>query len=293
MSQPKVLVAGATGYLGKHVIQALHAAGYPVRALARDADRLGEVRELCTEVVVAEATRPETLDDLVGDATVFFSSLGKHDFKRKPTAWDIDYRANMNLLERVRTSGVAHIVFVSAIGGERLRHRGIATAQARESVVDAIVAGEAAWTILRPSGFFNDMADFFNMAASGTAWVLGDGSARMAPIHGADLAAFAVEKIGDPSARMKSFDVGGPDSLTYLEIVELAFAALGRPVKTRRLPDWVLSAAPPVVGVVNPFVADLIRAIAIMAREGADAPNTGTHHLADFYAELARRTSAA
>ncbi|NOZ02820.1 MAG: NmrA family NAD(P)-binding protein, partial [Deltaproteobacteria bacterium] len=55
LGKDMVLVAGATGYLGKHVVRALHEAGFPVRALARKAERLGDVRELCDEVVVAQA----------------------------------------------------------------------------------------------------------------------------------------------------------------------------------------------------------------------------------------------
>jgi len=289
MARPKVLVAGATGYLGKYVIRALHREGYAVRALARDPERLADTRQLCTDIVVAEATDPKTLNDVIGDSKVLFSSLGKHDFKRNTTAWDIDYQANMNLLERAKAAGIEHIVFVSVLNGPRLKELGVASAKAREGVVEAIQASGIAWTILRPSGFFNDMADFFNMAARGTAWIVGDGSARLTPVHGADLADFAVQCIGDPAARGRAFDVGGPDSLTYRAIVELAFHALGKPVRTRRVPDFLLRFTPRLVGLFNPFVADLIRAVAFMSKEGAEAPCFGTHHLADFYAELAAK----
>lgn len=289
MSLPKVLVAGATGYLGKYVVKALHAAGYPVRALARDPSRLGEVRPLCAEVVTAEATKPETLGDLVGDATVLVSSLGKHDFKRSPTTWEIDYQANMNLLERAKTGGVERVVFVSVLRGPELRRRGIRAAQAREGVVDAIEASGLDWTIVRPNGFFNDMADIFEMAVGGTAWLVGDGAVKMNPIHGEDLARFVVEKLGDPAAHRASFDVGGPDVLTYPEIIELAFAAVGKPPRTRSAPGWLFSAATPLVGLVNPVAGDLLRAVTILLEEGAVAPCYGTHHLADFYAELAAK----
>ena len=75
MEKAKVLVAGATGYLGKYVIEALHREGYRIRALVRNAERLAELKVLCDEIVVAEATKPETLTELIGDATVVFSSL--------------------------------------------------------------------------------------------------------------------------------------------------------------------------------------------------------------------------
>ncbi len=284
---PKVLVAGATGYLGGFVVESLHREGYPVRALARNPEKLGHRREMCTEVVVAEATKPDTLSGLAEGATILFSSLGKHDFKRRPNVWEVDFQANMNLLEAARIQGIGHVVFISVINGPLLRQRGIQTAEARERVVDAIQAAGLTWTILRPSGFFNDMADFFRMASRGTGWIIGDGTARMSPIHGADLADVVADKIGDPNALNRAFDVGGPDTLSYEDIMQLAFQALDKPPKLRRLPKWVVRSAAAMTSLVNPTVADLMRAIAVMSTEGANAPNYGHRHLADFFATLA------
>lgn len=284
---PKVLVAGATGYLGGHVIESLHRKGYPVRALARHPQKLGVRQDMCTEVVVAEATRPETLSGLAGGAKILFSSLGKHDFRRRPTVWQVDYQANMNLLGACREQGVEHVVFISVVNGPLLRKRGIRTAEARERVVDAIQASGLTWTILRPSGFFNDMADFFNMAAKGTGWMIGDGSAEISPIHGADLADFVAEKMGDANARNRAFDVGGPETLSCEAIMRLAFQALGQPPRLRRVPTWVAQGAAVLSAPFNSTVADLIRAITIMTSEGASAPNYGSHRLSEFFAALA------
>lgn len=287
----KVLVAGATGYLGKHVVRALSRDGHAVRALARHPDKLADVRELCAEVTLGEATKPETLDDVIGDASVWVSSLGKHDFERTTTAWDIDFAANRNLLERAKAATVRRIVFVSVFRGPALREEGISSAEARESVVDLIRDSGLSFAIVRPTGFFNDMADFFRMAVSGTAWIIGDERARMNPIHGADLADVIARAVN--GAANEEIDVGGPDALTQREMAELAFAALGKKAKIRRLPAWVVSAAARPVGLWNPFVADLLRAVASMSRDGAEAPKYGTHHLADFYAELAAAESDA
>jgi uncharacterized protein YbjT (DUF2867 family) len=292
MERHKVLVAGATGYLGKHVVRALHDAGYPVRALARKVERLGEVRALCTDVVEAEATKPETLDALVGDAKILFSSLGKHDFKRKPTVREIDYQANMNILERAKAGGVEHVVFISVVNGAELRQRGVGAATAREDVVDAIKASGLQWTIIRPTGFFNDMADIFQMAVRGTGWLLGDGSLRMNPIHGADLADFITQRIGDPKARGEDFPVGGPDVLTYREVLELAFRALGKEPKLRSVPMWTLKAGAPLVGLFSPMAKDVMDSFSVMTELQGTAPPHGTHHLADFYAELAEKARA-
>lgn len=286
-NRPKVLVAGATGYLGGHVVRALHAAGYAVRALARSEARLGELRSLCDEVFVGQATRPETLEGVIGEARIVFSSLGKHDFRRRPTPLEVDRDANLHLLRLAEAAGVERFVFISVLHGERLRDAGLMTASAREAVVDALEASPLGWTVLRPTGFFNDMRDFFGMAEKGTGWLIGDGNFRINPIHGADLAAEVVRCIGDPSARGRAFDVGGPDVLTQRQIFELAFAALGKTPRLRSLPPWVLSTMATIVSPFNSTVADLARSIRKLAEWDGVAPPHGTHHLADFYRELA------
>jgi uncharacterized protein YbjT (DUF2867 family) len=223
----------------------------------------------------------------VGDATVLVSSLGKHDFARKPTAWDVDFGANRNLLERAKAGGVQRVVFVSVFRGPALRAAGISSAEARERVVDLIHESGLSCAIIRPTGFFNDMEDFFRMAKSGTAYVIGDGTARMNPIHGADLADVIARAVGEPSDEDIEIDVGGPDLLTQVEMATLAFEALGTQAKIRRAPIWLLRSLAPPVSLWNPFMGDLLRAVAFLGTEGAEAPAHGTHHLADFYRELA------
>ena len=72
----KVLVAGATGYLGGYVARELKARGYFVRALARSPAKLEAIRDCLDEIVEAEVTRPETLAQVCGGIDVVFSSVG-------------------------------------------------------------------------------------------------------------------------------------------------------------------------------------------------------------------------
>ncbi len=290
MAKAKVLVAGATGYLGKYLIKALHREGYRIRALVRDPERLGEVKSLCDEIVVAEATRPETLGDLIGDATVVFSSLGKHDFKRKPSLLDVDYQANMNILQRAIEASVDHFVFVSALHSEQLKSLGVRLSQAREGVVEALQASGLEWTVVRPTGFFNDMADFFHMAEKGAGWVAGSGYSRMNPIHGADLADQIVRCIADPNSRNRAFNVGGPDVLTQREMYGLAFAALDKRMKVHRMPLWILRPISRVLGLFVPMAGAAFHYLYYLVKWEGVAPAYGTHHLKDFYQELALTT---
>ena len=73
----RVLVAGATGYLGGFVARAFAEHGWFVRAMARRPRKLGELALLLDEVVEGEVTRPETLAGICDGMDVVFSSAGR------------------------------------------------------------------------------------------------------------------------------------------------------------------------------------------------------------------------
>lgn len=71
-----VLVVGSTGYLGKHVIQALHNKGYRIRALVRNADRLGDLQSIVDDIFTADATDDSTLEGACNGIDIIISCLG-------------------------------------------------------------------------------------------------------------------------------------------------------------------------------------------------------------------------
>lgn len=284
----RVLVCGATGYLGGYVVEAARARGHRVRALVRSASRFREQGRDADEVFEGQATDPATLEGLCDGIDVVFSSLGNRTLRRKPTCWDVDERANLHVVARARAAGVRQFVFVSVLHGDRAR-RDVPQIEARERVVDDLKAGAMPWTIVRPSGFFNDMSEILEMARKGTAWVIGDGDTPFNPIHGADLAEVCVDAIGDPSAIGREIPAGGPGVLTMRQVAEAAFAALGRPPKIRSAPFWALRAAGAVIKPFNVNVASLLLMFTAFAGDDAVTDRYGTHHVEDFFRELAAR----
>lgn len=281
----RVVVAGATGYLGRHVVRALHRDGWRVRALVRDPARLGTARDACDEIFVGEATRPETLTGLFDGADAAFSSIGIRHFKRRPTFREVDGQANLNLVEAAEATGVRRYVFVSVLDGEEVRSLS-PLVEARERVVDRLGQSPMGATILRPTGFFNDMAEYLQMARRGRVWLIGDGSTRLNPIHGADLADVAAQVLADPDPpNVRS--VGGPDTFTQREIAKLAFDVLGTPVHTGRLPVWLVTALGYAATPISPNAGAILRMFALLGRRDAVGEPVGTHRLRDAFVELA------
>jgi len=107
---------------------------------------------------------------------------------------------------------------------------------AKERFVEELQHNNLDYCIVRPNGFFSDMTEFMKMAKKGKAELFGDGSFKMNPIHGSDLAEVCVSAIG---AQDKEIEVGGPEVYTHKEIVELAFKTLEKKSKISYMPEWV------------------------------------------------------
>ena len=233
----KILVAGATGYLGRFVVKALKERGYWVRALGRDAARLDSIKEYVDELFIGEVTNPSSLDGICDGIDVVFSSVGITRQKDGLTYTDVDYQGNRNLLSSAKTSDVSKFVYVHVLNAEKLQH--VAAVQAKQAFVDDLKRSTVDYTVVCPTGFFSDMDEFFAMACSGRVYLFGDGSNRINPIHGADLAEVCADALESPTRQM---DVGGPELFTYREIAELAFDILDKPKKITCFPKKLVSA---------------------------------------------------
>ncbi len=227
----RVLVAGATGYLGRFVVKAFKARGYWVRALGRSTEKLESIEEYADELTIGEVTDTDSLRGVCDDIDIVFSSVGITRQKDGVTYRDVDYQGNKNLLTVAEAAGVKQFIYVHVLGAEHMRH--VALVQAKQAFVDELEQSRLDHRIICPSGFFSDMEEFFEMARSGRVFLFGDGSNRINPIHGADLAEVCVDAA---EGKERKVEVGGPEVFTYRQIAELAFDVLDKPPKVMSTP---------------------------------------------------------
>ena len=212
----RVLVAGATGYLGRYVVLELRKRGYWVRALVRDRKKLGQPgRSLeppvlgdVDEVFVADATQPAGMAGLCDDIDVVFSSLGMTRPQGRRSYHDVDYQGNKNILDLAIHAKVRKFVYVSVF--RAAEYERLAIIKAHEDFVRALQASGTNYAIIRPTGYFSDMGEFFGMARSGRVFLIGDGSNRLNPIHGADLAEVCATAL---DTDVREVPAGGPRRL--------------------------------------------------------------------------------
>jgi len=277
----RVLVAGATGYLGNFVAQELKSRDYFVRALARSPEKLDHLHGSLDEIVEGEVTRPETLEHVCDGIDVVFSSIGITKQRNGLTFHDVDYQGNKNLLDIALRAGVRKFVYVSVFNGPKLRHLDIIAAH--EDFADELKASDIDCSVLRPTGYFSDMGEFFNMARNGRVYLVGSGHNRVNPIHGADLAVRCVDAI---EGSQREIDVGGPEIMTWREVAELAFAIQARPPKVTRIPAWLMWSVVRLVRLFNRHQGELLAFFATMATTDVVAPATGSHSLKEHFQKL-------
>ena len=224
-----VLVAGSTGHLGRPLVAELRRRGHRVRALVRDPSRAPEA----DEVAVADAAT-DPLDDAVSGVAAVFSALGgssRVDRGPRTPYRRLDTVPNLNLLRAAERAGVERFAYVTLLHADRMR--GNAYVDAHEEVVAALRASTVAATIIRANGFFSVYDELLDMARKGRARIVGDPDARSNPIHDADLAVACADAL---EAGVDEVEVGGPETLTRREEVELVNEAVGRGRSAKRMP---------------------------------------------------------
>lgn len=231
-----VFIAGATGYLGRHLCAEYRRRGWRVLALVRNATRAADLE--ANQLIEAEATKPETITGAMDGVDLVISSLGITRQADGLGYHEVDFQANMNLLAEALRSGVQRFAYIHVLHADRMK--GVPLADEKAAFVRELEAAGIASTVIAPSGYFSDMADFLAMARSGRVWLFGPGTHRINPIDGADLAAATAVAIAEERDWL---DVGGPETFTQIELADLAYEAVGRPVRITRLPDALRKAA--------------------------------------------------
>ena len=233
MAKNKVLLAGATGQLGGYITQELLSRNLETKIIVRDKHKV-KFDAPNLEIIEAEVTKPETLDNLFNGVDVVISTIGITRQKDGLTYMDVDYQVNKNLIDEAKKSGVQKFIYISVLNGEKLRQLKIC--EAKEKLGDYLKSSGLDYSIIRPNGFFSDMGDFLKMAKGGKVYLFGDGKLKLNPIHGEDLAKVVVDTINQDA---KEINIGGPDMLSQNDIAELALKAYSKPIKIIHLPDWI------------------------------------------------------
>lgn len=237
-----VLVTGASGYLGRHVIAELKQKGHRVRALVRQRDVLWKRGETLApavgaevdEIVMGDLTRPDTLKGICRNINVIISCVGlprNNTGTAAVTHEQLDYHGNRNLLiEAIQSGSVEKYIFVSHF--QQHLDPKMPIVDAKNRFMDDLQKSVMTSYTLRPHLFYAELLPFLYLAKTGRVW-LPETPRPFNPIHGRDVAAACVKGI---LAKEKEQDLGGPVTHDFESITRLAFEALGMEPKIHQGP---------------------------------------------------------
>lgn len=276
-----IVVAGATGALGRAACRALSDRGRRVRALVR---REGTRVEGAHEYVVADGLQPGTLTAAVDGAEAVFSCMGAPIVPRmgggRSGFESVDTVANVNLLRAAELAGVERFAYVSVAGG-RGALADLAYVRAHERVVDALRDSALTHAVVRPTGFFSAFESFLALARWGPVPVLGQRDARTNPIATEDLAEVCADAVENPAFGER--DVGGPEVITRGDIATMARAAVGRRPWSYRVPSGLVTFGARGLRWLHPRLAESVEFFARVGTVDCVAPPHGHRRLESWF----------
>lgn len=231
-----VLLAGATGVLGTEILKLLHPTDYHVRALIRHPEQEAIVRAYCDEVFVGDATDPVAIRGACQEIDIVLTTVGKSIslFTNSAASFhDINYQANLNLLNEAQAAGVSRFVYISIFGSETSPKLRVGWVQ--ELFARQLMQSGLNHTIIKPVGFFSGLHDLIIMGKKGIVITPGDGACLTNAIHQHDLAQVCVQCL---EAGPPVMEVGGPEIHSRNEVAQLVAEHIG--ARKLNVPVWLV-----------------------------------------------------
>ncbi|MCZ7457229.1 SDR family oxidoreductase [Streptomyces sp. WMMC940] len=289
---PRCLVTGATGYVGGRLVPELLDAGFRVRCMARSPEKLrdhpwaGRV-----EAVRGDVTDPDSLGEALRDVDVAYYLV--HGLRSGPSFEDADRKAAGAFADRAGGAGVGRIVYLGGLTpAEVPGHELSPHLRSRAEVGEIFLRSSVPATVLRAAVVIGSGSASFEMLRYLTerlpvmvtpSWV----STRVQPIAVRDVLRYLVGSARMPADVNRSFDIGGPDVMTYERMMrryaEVAGLPrrliLGVPMLTPRLSSlWIGLVTPVPPALARPLAESLRHEVVCrehdIARHVPDPPGT-------------------
>ncbi|MFO0752400.1 MAG: complex I NDUFA9 subunit family protein [Thermodesulfovibrionales bacterium] len=227
-------VAGATGFIGSHLMRGLAAARLAARCLVRNPEKARRCTAAGMAVVTGDITDRESLRGKLDGCSVAVHLVGIIEEKGEMTFERVHVRGTGNLVEEAKSAGVRHFFYQSALGassGAKAQY-----AKTKAEAEEIVRASGIPFTIFRPSlvvgegdGFTTRMKELISLGPFVP--VPGSGEARLQPLYVEDWVKCFLGLFSDPSRSAglpsRLFELGGPEHLTYNEIINQLMEAMG------------------------------------------------------------------
>lgn len=253
----KVFVTGGTGFVGKGILARLHEEGHHAVCLVRPGSE-GKITRShnghITEVVSDLFDTVSLANAMEGcDAVIHLVGIIREQPKKGVTFPRLHVDATKHVLEAAKRCGIQRFVHMSALGA---REQATSPYHQTKHAAEELVRGSGIpHVIFRPSVIFGPGDEFVNMLADlvklPVTPVIGDGSYPLQPVARETVADVFVQALSHPGATNRIYETGGPEPVTYSQILDDIGEALGKHrVRKMHIP---LALMKPVVNTMEGF----------------------------------------
>ncbi len=235
MAARLVTVFGGSGFLGRYVVAELAKRGYLVRVAVRRPEAAlflkpaGDVGQITP--VAANLRNTRSVETAVAGAWGAINLVGLLYERGRQRYAAVHVEGARRAAAAAKAAGAERFIQVSAIGADPNAPAAYARTKAagEAAVLDAFPDA----TIIRPSILFGPEDDFFNRFAAMARFLpalplIGGGHTRFQPVYVGDVAAAIAGAIENPATRTRTYELGGPKTLTFKQLLELMLKEIGR-----------------------------------------------------------------
>lgn len=251
-----ILIVGATGRLGGSIARALVERGRSVRALVRSDAGERALREIGAEVVRGDLRDVSSLAAACAGVETVVTTANSARRSGADTVEAVDLAGTRSLIDAAVAAGVHRFVYTSVLGADPQHPAPFMAAKGANGA--HLQASGMSWTILAPNAFQESWPAVVVGAPAlegRPIAIVGEGRRRHTFVAEADVAAFALAALEHEAAVNRVIPIGGPEALSWRDVVGIYERVLGRPLPVRFVPPGEL--VPGIPPAVLPFLAAL------------------------------------
>lgn len=224
-----ILVVGATGRLGSNIVRRLISRSEQVRVLARPDSSFEALQQLGAAVSIGDLKDRASLDRACQGINTVITTANSARRGGDDNVDTVDSRGTTALIDAAKAAGVRHFIYVSVLGVSAESPVPFLAAKGRNE--NHLRASGMPWTILAPNAFMESWpATVVGLPALAghPVTLVGEGKRHHTFVSEDDVAAFAVAAVGNSDALNQHVPIGGPDALSWRDVVNVYERVLGR-----------------------------------------------------------------
>ncbi len=255
-----IFITGATGFVGRNLLEALKEEHTPIRCLVRDDRKAALIRSLDCEIVKGDVTDPSSLEGALDDVETVVQLVGIIEERGDATFKKVHVDGTANLISKSVNKGVKRIFYQSALGSDI--NSPFNYLKTKAEAEDMVRSSGIPFIIFRPSlivgkgdGFTEKIKQLLSVGP--VVPVPGSGNAKFQPVYVKDWCKCFMKAIEREISTGITYEFGGPEHLNYNEILKMIMIALNIRKPIVHIPMSATKMSLPFMGMIGSIASAL------------------------------------